>query len=160
MHGFLKLPLLLVAIVTTVLAAGPDEAGVKGVISTIPSGAGAPRCRRSRGAGFARRGGLGERTSQRGMGGLPRQSLDAGVQGATCTFQVGICEGRHQFRNGVGIYQADDRRDRKGRQACRLSVLVCFRPSKNRACLESGSTELEREATWRCGLAAPQRVGF
>jgi ketosteroid isomerase-like protein len=29
---FLKLPLLLVAIATTVFAAGPDEAGVKGVI--------------------------------------------------------------------------------------------------------------------------------
>ena len=32
MKRFLKLPLILVAIAATVFAAGPDEAGVKGVI--------------------------------------------------------------------------------------------------------------------------------
>ncbi len=106
---FLKLPLLLVALATTVFAAGPDEAGVKSVI---------------------------------------QQFQQSGVQGAGRAFQVGICEGRHRCRDGVGIYQTNDRRDRERRQARRLLGLVCLRPSESRIYVEGGFVGLERKAAW------------
>jgi hypothetical protein len=83
-----------------------------------------------------------------GMGRFSRQSLDSGVQGAGCAFQVGIREGRHQFRNGMGLYQTDDRHDRERWQARRLLGLVCLRPPENRIYMEGGFAGLECKAPW------------
>src|SRR5581483_8444952 len=93
------------------------------------------------------------------MGGFPRQSLDSGVQGAGRAFQMGICEGRDQRRNGVGLYQGNNRRDRERRQARRLSGLVGLRPPESRVYVEGGLAGLECKAAWCNGLAH-QTVSF
>ena len=146
MLRFLKLPLLLVALATSVFAAGPDDAGVKSVIQQFQQALERRDVAAIKAFVSPDSRGLGEWRSQPGMGRFSRQSLDSGVQGAGRAFRVGICEGRHQFRNGVELYQTDDRRHRERQQARQLLGLVCLRPPESRIYVEGGFAGLECKA--------------